>query len=34
MDFKSGKTCTMIGLVGNIVLTILKFFAGIIGGVG
>lgn len=31
MDFKSGKTCTIIGLVGNIILTILKFFAGIIG---
>jgi cation diffusion facilitator family transporter len=31
MDFMSGKTCTKIGLVGNIILTILKFFAGIVG---
>lgn len=27
----SGKTCTQIGIVGNIILTVLKFFAGIIG---
>jgi len=31
MNFMSGKTCTQIGLVGNIILTVLKFIAGIIG---
>ncbi len=31
MDFMSGNTCTKIGLVGNIILTILKFIAGIVG---
>jgi cation diffusion facilitator family transporter len=31
MDLMTGKTCTAIGLVGNIILTILKFMAGILG---
>lgn len=31
MDFMSGNTCTKIGLVGNIILTALKFIAGIVG---
>lgn len=31
MDLMSGNTCTKIGLVGNIILTMLKFVAGIVG---
>lgn len=31
MDLMSGNTCTKIGLVGNIILTVLKFIAGIVG---
>jgi cation diffusion facilitator family transporter len=31
MDLMSGSTCTKIGLVGNIILTVLKFIAGIVG---
>lgn len=31
MDLMSGNTCTKIGLVGNILLTVLKFIAGIVG---
>jgi cation diffusion facilitator family transporter len=30
MDLLSGKTCTLIGLLGNIILTALKFAAGVL----
>jgi cation diffusion facilitator family transporter len=31
MNLMSGSTCTAIGLIGNIILTILKFIAGFVG---